>query len=261
MAQYATMAQMIESLLPRWRSVSRAERACIAVIVLALAIVPLLPSVAQDPVYHRFADRREWLGVPNAFNVLSNLAFVLVGIAGIAGLLSSARTRHSVATEASLWCIALGLLATSAGSTWYHVDPNDATLVWDRLPMTLAFAGILSAALAQRISERAARIALPLLPMLGIASVLYWHFSGDVAVYGVLQFGGFAALLVLVVATTNASDPFPWWWVIGSYAAAKVMEAADHAIWQASGGVVAGHAFKHFLAALAGAAALRPLRA
>jgi hypothetical protein len=46
------------------------------------------------------------------------------------------------ATDAGLWCIALGLVLTAIGSAWYHRDPNNATLVWDRLPDAV-FAGVL----------------------------------------------------------------------------------------------------------------------
>ncbi len=100
-----------------------------------------MPAIAQDQAYHLFADQRSWLGIPRAADVLSNLAFVLVGLAGIARLASRRRTRFSAATEAGLWCVALGFLCTGAGSAWYHLNPVDATLAWDRLAMTLVFAG------------------------------------------------------------------------------------------------------------------------
>ena len=38
----------------------------------------------------------------------------------------------------------LGFFLTGIGSSYYHWDPNDGTLFWDRLPMTLSFAAILA---------------------------------------------------------------------------------------------------------------------
>ena len=166
--------------------------------------------------------------------MLSNLAFVLVGLVGIARLASRRRARFSAATEAGLWCVALGFLCTGAGSAWYHLNPIDATLAWDRLPMTLVFAGMLGAAIAQRIGPNVARASLVVLFLLGIASIAYWRLAGDLSLYVTLQFGGVAALLVLLLATRRGDDPFPWWWIIGWYALAKLFEAADHAIWEAT---------------------------
>ncbi len=252
---------MTELLFLAWRHLSRAERACLGVLALALAAWAFMPAIPQDPAYHRFADQRPWLAVPRAADVLSNVAFVLVGLAGIARLASRGRPRFSVATEAALWCVALGFLCTGAGSAWYHLNPNDATLVWDRLPMTLVFTGVLGAAIAQRIGANVARVSLAVLFELGIASIAYWHLTGDLSLYLTLQFGGVAALLLLLLTTRSGDDPFPWWWIIGWYALAKLCEAADAAIWEATNGAIAGHALKHLAAAVAGAGAFRPLNA
>jgi len=242
-----------------WRRPSRPERICLAVFALALVIGWLLPVIPQDQGYHRFADQRSWLAIAHAADVLSNLAFVAVGVAGIAGLASGERARHSAATEASLWCVALGFLGTGFGSAWYHWNPNDATLALDRLPMTLVFAGVLGAALAQRIGQNLARASLAVLSLLGLASIVHWRATGDLSLYVTLQFGGIAALLALLAATRRGDDPFPWAWVIAWYGLAKLAEAADHAVWTATGGLLAGHTLKHLLAAAAGVAALMPL--
>ena len=245
----------------RWRRLSGPERACLGVLALTLAAWTLMPVITQDPAYHRFADQRDLLGIPRAADVLSNIAFLLAGLAGITRLASRRRARFSTATEAGLWCIALGFIGTGVGSAWYHLEPNDATLGWDRLPMTLVFAGVLGAAIAQRVGANFAWISLCFLIPLGIASVAYWRLAGDLSLYVTLQFGGLAALPVLLVASRRRDDPFPWWWIIGAYALAKLFEAADQTIWEATNGMIAGHALKHLAAAAAGIAAFRPLRA
>jgi hypothetical protein len=251
---------MTELLFLPWRHLSRAERACLAVLFLALAAWTVMPVIPQDPAYHHFADQRPWLGVPRAADVLSNAAFLLVGLFGIARLASRDRRPLSSATEAGLWCLALGLVCTAAGSAWYHVNPTDATLVWDRLPMTLVFTGVLGAAIAQRVGANVARVSLAVLFELGVVSIAFWHMTGNLSLYLVLQFGGVAALLLLLLSTRKGDDPFPWWWVVGWYALAKVVEAADRPLWDATGGLVGGHALKHVFAAAAGAAAFIPLR-
>jgi len=250
---------MAEGLLALWRRLGRGEKVCLGVLLAALVAWTLMSRIAQDPAYHGFADQRSWLGIPHAANVLSNLAFLAVGAAGIGGLALPRRTRFANATEAALWCIALGFVATSIVSAWYHLAPNNATLVWDRLPMTLIFAGLLSTAIAQRTSAKLGVVALAALLPLGIASVLYWHVTGDLSLYVILQFGGIVALVMLLVLTQRGDDPFGWWWILAWYALAKIAEAGDQLIWNATGGLVAGHALKHLLAALAGVAVFLPL--
>lgn len=251
---------MSELLFLAWRRLSGPEWTCLGALALALSVWTVMPGITQDPQYHSFADQRHWLGIARTADVLSNAGFVLVGMLGVVRLVSTPRQRLSRATEASLWCVALGFLGTGAGSAWYHLNPNDSTLVWDRLPMTAVFGGILGTALAQRVSEDVARFTLALLLEIGVASVVYWHVTGDLTLYLMLQFGGIAALVLLLLSTRRGDDPFSWWWLIGWYALAKVLETADDTIWRATHGLVAGHSLKHLAAAVAGATLLMPLR-
>jgi hypothetical protein len=252
---------MTELLFLPWRHLTRAEQIGLGALLLTLAVWAMLPAIPQDPSYHLFADQRQLLGISHAADVLSNAAFVLVGLYGIARLAARDRAKLPAATEAGLWCLALGLVCTGIGSAWYHLDPDDVTLAWDRLPMTLVFTGVLGAAIAQRIGQNVARVSLAVLFELGVASIVYWRMSGDLSLYLTLQFGGVAALLLLLLLTRRGDDAFPWWWVIAWYGVAKLAEAADQVIWQATDGFLAGHMLKHLAAAVAGAAALSPLRA
>src|SRR5262245_46993879 len=158
---------MTELLFLHWRNLSRGERACLATLALMLAAWPLLPAFPQVQSYHSFADERAWFGIPRAADVLSNVAFLAVGLYGIVRLLARDRARFPAATEASLACVAVGFVLTGIGSAWYHLAPSDRTLVWDRLPMTVVFAGVLGAAIAQRIGQNVARVALAVLFELG----------------------------------------------------------------------------------------------
>jgi len=250
---------MTELLFLQWKHLGRGEKLCLGVLLAALLAWAFMPPVAQNPAYHAFADQRAWLGIPRAADVLSNIAFLAIGALGVARLVSPRRARFARATEAGLWCVALGFVGTAIGSAWYHVDPNDATLVWDRLLMTLIFTGLLGASIAQRIGENVARVGLAVIFELGIASVLYWHVTGDLSLYLTLQFGGIVALVLLLLLTRRSDDPFVWWWVLAWYALAKLAEAGDEAVWNATGGLIAGHMLKHLFAAVAGAVVFAPL--
>lgn len=104
----------------------------VSLMAVSFAGLSLLPPIPQDPHYHEFADQRTLLTIPNFWNVVSNLPFVLVGGAGLR------KFRHDP-IPAMLF---LGILLTGFGSAYYHWYPNDDTLFWDRLPMTLVFMAI-----------------------------------------------------------------------------------------------------------------------
>jgi len=92
-------------------------------------MVSLSPP-GQDPDYHRFADQRGFLGIPNFLNVTSNIAFLLVGIAGVAFV--ARRPPSHRAAWLTFW---MGVSVISVGSGYYHVNPDNRSLVWDRLPI------------------------------------------------------------------------------------------------------------------------------
>src|ERR1700746_1848008 len=57
--------------------------ALLVLMVMSLAVLLLLPPIPQDQSYHQFADQRTLLGIPNFWNVVSNLPFLVVGAAGL----------------------------------------------------------------------------------------------------------------------------------------------------------------------------------
>ena len=64
-----------------------------------------------------------------------------------------------------------GVALTALGSGYYHLAPDNARLVWDRLPMTIGFMGLLAAVLAERVSVPVARrLFVPLLASVRRAS-------------------------------------------------------------------------------------------
>jgi hypothetical protein len=237
---------------------SPGETACAAVVAAAVAAWTLLPPIQQDQAYHLFADRRALLGIPNALDVLSNAGFLLAGLWGLFRLRSTPIELPTM-TRRALSVFFAGLLLTAFGSSWYHLHPSDATLVWDRLGMTVAFAGVLAAAISQRISERAATPMLYALLASGVGSVLYWSETGSLSAYVLIQFGGMLAFLGLLVLARKQDDVLPWGEVLIWYGLAKLFESADQWLWTLTSGVVAGHALKHLAAAGAGFAIARAL--
>ncbi len=225
---------------------------------LAVVIAWWVPPVPQDLAYHRFADTRPLLGVPNGLDVLSNLAFLFAGAVGLRRVLSRGRVVFVDARERWPWAVFFtGLTLTALGSAWYHLAPDNARLVWDRLPMTVGFMGLFAAMLAERIGPRVGVILLGPLLAAGAGSVLWWHWGelagrGDLRPYGLVQFFPMLAIPLLAwLYPPRYTHGGYWGLAVLCYALAKVFELADAQV-LALGNLTSGHALKHVMAALAG---------
>jgi hypothetical protein len=223
------------------------EWALLVALFAPLALFFAVGPVAQDPRYHAFADGRALLGVPNFANVASNVFFLIFGLAGIAVAL-----RRRAGASASWLVMFAGAALVSAGSSYYHASPNDGTLVWDRLPMTLAFMGLLVALIAEHVSAALERKLLVPALMAGVFSVLWWHFTGDLRLYVWVQAAPLLAVIVLPAAYP-ARYSHRGWLVCAFvfYALAKAAESSDAAIFDFTGGWLSGHSLKHIAASFA----------
>jgi len=229
-----------------------------ALAIASLAAALSLPPVPENPAYHQFADAREILGIPNMWNVLSNLAFVLVGAAGLTFLASAKGAAGFVDTRERLLYVVfyLSILLIGLGSAWYHLAPSHVTLTWDRIPMAVAFMAFLSITFAERISVRlGVWLCIPLL-LAGVASVIHWHFSelagrGDLRFYALAQFFPMLAVPLMVLLFparyTRSGDMLG---VLACYVLAKVFEFLDTQIFDLTG-IISGHTLKHVTAATA----------
>jgi hypothetical protein len=160
----------------------------------------------------------------------------------------------------------LGIASTSAGSSWYHLAPDNARLVWDRLPMTIAFMALFAAMISERIDLRAGlRWLVPLL-LVGLASVLYWHWTeqsgaGDLRPYAAVQFFPLLAIpLLLLLFPARYTRTGDIWVALAWYALAKLFEELDGPIYDLSARIVSGHTLKHLAAAASAWTFLRMLR-
>jgi hypothetical protein len=229
----------------------------LAFTLLVTAAALLLPAMPQPLDYHQFSDTRRALGIDNFFDVMSNLAFLLAGISGFIIILSG-RTRFEYPGERWPWLTFFaGILLTAAGSGYYHLSPDNETLFWDRLPMTIGFMGLVSAQIVDRISVRIGLVLLAPILLIGAATVVYWilserHGAGNVLPYALLQAYAVFVLLLMAILNpsryTRASDLY---FIFGWYVLAKLLETFDGQV-LAYSHLVSGHTLKHLAAAAAG---------
>lgn len=225
------------------------ESALVLVLVLPLVLLFNGDPIAQDPRYHALADGRTLLGVPNFLNVASNFAFLLVALPGLQ--LAFSRSRPGAWRS---WAVFFGGLALVCfGSAWYHWAPTSGSLVWDRLPMTFAFMGLFVAVLSEHVGEKVERRLLAPAIVLGVASILWWHYANDLRLYVWVQASPLLiALLLLTAFPARYSHRAYLLYALGLYILAKIFEIYDREIFVWTAQAVSGHTVKHLLAAGSG---------
>jgi hypothetical protein len=206
-------------------------------VLAALAIAGtflFVPVFQQNPDYHHFADSRSIAGIPNFWNVVSNLPFLLIGV------LSLATIRRNVPAT----FFGIGLVLTAFGSSLYHLAPNDGTLLYDRLGIVIAVVPLIA-----MLAEEHELAVLVIAEAIGIGSIVWWELNGDLRLYGVVQF--FPGLLILVLpllVRSRYSHRAILGFVLVFYAIAKACELYDRQMFDALQ-FVSGHTLKHLAAA------------
>ncbi len=228
----------------------------IVLAAILIAAVFFIDPVPQDPSYHAFADTRSLLRVPNFWNVMSNIPFLLVGGAGV--YYSRSKNRPGMMPELHFAYLVLftGIFLTGFGSAYYHYAPSNDTLVWDRLPMTLGFMGLITIIVGEHISLPAARRMLIPLLIVGVGSVFYWSVTeargaGDLRPYAIVQFLPMLLIPLILLMYRSIYDKVDFlWFVIILYALSKVFEYFDFSVYE-MGQLISGHSLKHIVAAIA----------
>lgn len=243
---------------------SKAPVLLIAVAIVIAIIAVLLPPIPQPLDYHNFADQRGWLGIPNFGDVISNLPFAIVGLAGLILLFGSTPPPFSDSREKWIYTVMFaGLILTAIGSAYYHLSPDNARLVWDRIPIMIVFMALLAAVTAERVGVTAGLWLFPVLQAAGVGSVLLWraselHGHGDLRFYAAVQVYSILVLLAMLLVRPRYTRGSDFAIVVFLYVLAKILEEADRQVF-AFGRLVSGHTLKHIAAAAASYWILRML--
>ena len=165
--------------------------------------------IQQKESYHNFADARCACAVPNVWNVVSNLPFLLASLPG-----------GDDAPPPWKQAFSIGLIMTAFGSSYYHWRPSTRRLVFDRLGMSVCFGSIIHRSHSPTYFPDDY---LWLIICLSVMSVLDWAWTGDLRLYIACQYGGILSIILCAERE--------WWTPVGLYVAAKVCERFDREIY------------------------------
>jgi hypothetical protein len=220
-------------------------------VLTTITIFIFMKPIPQDVTYHHFANDTIVIGIANCWNVLSNLGFMVIGLLGINFLIKNKMNNLII------WTLFAGVFLTGIGSAYYHYAPSNATLVWDRLPMTIVFTSFFALIYGWCFSIKTGFKIWLVSLVAGIYSVFYWQyteheFRGDLRLYAIVQFLPIL-LIAIIVATNFKKHTFllqPISMMVLWYVIAKLLEHFDMAIFETTK-IFSGHPIKHLAAAVA----------
>lgn len=206
-------------------------------------------TLTFDPIAYtsHFADTETCLGVPNFWNVVTNLGFLLIGVMG---LRRAAETPPLLKNLGILFNLAL--IGTAFGSAYFHWETTPHRLFWDQLPMSLGFGSFVGMVVADRVDLVWGKGLAVLLWLLGPWSVWNIYYGdGTTQYYLSIQFGSLIISAILLLLMPRGSlRTAPIFFGIGVYILAKVFESFDAEIF-AKLGFISGHSLKHLAASIA----------
>ena len=216
----------------------------------------LVEPVAQPKKYLQFADQRMLLGIKNFWNVVSNLPLILLGICGVVMACKRQLVHDNCSVTPVYLTLFTAVIFTGIGSIWFHINPTNQTLFWDRLPMAVVFMSLITALFAEYLGRPLQKILFYPLLLTGAGSVIYWHITeslgrGDLRPYLLVQFLPILFLFMLMAISrsrfTRSRDILV---ILFCYGMAKLTEYLDQQIFAATT-LISGHTLKHLLAAAA----------
>jgi len=230
--------------------------ASVSITLISIAVIVgvfFIKPIPQDLAYHNFIDNKDMIGIPHFWNVMSNVPFLIVGVMA---LMQFKKLKIIAEMGIAYRLLFFGIALVAFGSGYYHLNPDNHTLVWDRLPMTIAFMSLFAIIISEFIDARLGAILLFPLILVGVASVFYWQWSelngmGDLRFYALVQFLPILLIpIMLLMYSSKYSHISGYWWLLLFYVAAKALEYYDSQVFELLGGLLSGHSIKHVAAAL-----------
>jgi len=220
----------------------------------AIVATWIMDPIPQNPAYHLFADTRYNFGIPNFYNVITNMPFVIIGIIGI---IRVSRSNANNPFNLIYSILFVGILLTGIGSSYYHLSPDNRSLVFDRMPMTIVFMSFLSAIISEYINRRVGLWLLFPLITTGIVGVLYWYYTemfgtSDLRFYALIQFYPVVMIPIILFLFKKPDlneQLIIFLAIVVWYIVAKLFEHFDYIIFQFTG-FISGHSLKHLVAAI-----------
>ncbi|XP_057427704.1 uncharacterized protein LOC130721175 isoform X2 [Lotus japonicus] len=234
--------------LRRWKK----TRVLFAAFLCCISFFLFTPKIPRSLNHHRFADLRNLLGVPNTLNVITNFPFLVVGVLGL--VLALEGGVFNISSQAEVWAWVLfyaGILGYAFGSTYYHLKPDNNRVLWDMLPMMVAYSSLFSSLVVERIGKCIGLCCMCALLLSAFICVIYERLCDDIRLCLMFQFIlPLAIAAVSLVYRSNYTDSRYWLSSIGIYLLGKFVAVVDRKLYRVNNYVISGHSLEHLCLAL-----------
>ena len=177
-----------------------------------------------DPHYHNFADKKKYT------DILTNLPILIAGYY----ILSFQNQKLKI--------LGIHVILLSIASTYYHIKPNNNTILVDLLTISL-----ISALLIMYLLDIQNNHIKILLYLSGIASVLYWKCTGNLLPYSILWLSVIFLLLYVYYDTEYRYESLL---IVILIVIIRLVEIYDKQIYKLTNNILSGHSLKHILAGI-----------
>ncbi|XP_061374851.1 uncharacterized protein LOC133317067 [Gastrolobium bilobum] len=223
-----------------------------AALLCCMCFLLFTPRIPRSPKHHQFVDMRNLFGVPNTLNVMTNLPFLVVGVLGF--VLALEGGFFNISSQGEVWGWVLfyaGIAGVAFGSAYYHLKPDDHRVLWDTLPMMVAFSSLLSSLVAERLGQRIGLCCMFALIVAALLCVVYERIYNDIRLSMVFQL--ILPLAIPVIASVYRSKYTHsryWFLSTGIYLLAKFEGVTDRKLYHVNNYIISGHSLEHLCLAL-----------
>ncbi|XP_075672394.1 uncharacterized protein LOC142641920 isoform X2 [Castanea sativa] len=217
-----------------------------------LCLMFATPKIPLSPKHHRYADMRNFLGVPNTLNVITNFPFLVVGVLGF--VLCLQRNFFNIILRGELWGWALfyaGTAGVAFGSAYHHLKPDDNRVMWDTFPMMIAYSSLFSSFMVERMGEKIGLSSLFALLLFAFLSTAYGITYNDLRLCMTFQLIPSVAIPgMMYVFQPKYTHSRYWLFAAGIHVLAKFEGVADKKIYRANRYIISGHSLEHLCLAI-----------
>ncbi|KAL6344687.1 hypothetical protein AAG906_002593 [Vitis piasezkii] len=222
-------------------------RMWVAVCLCWLCLMFATPKIPHSPKHHLFADMRNFLGVPNTLNVITNYPFLVLGVLGFVLCLSG--NFFVISSRAEVWGWALyyaGTTSVAFGSSYYHLKPDDNRVIWDKLPIMIAYSSLFASFIMERVGEMIGLTCLFTLNLVALVGVACERAFNDLRLCMMFQLiPGIAIPAMTFMFTPKYTHSRYWLCATGVYLLAKFESVADNKVYRATWYLISGHSLEH----------------
>ncbi|KAL9810074.1 hypothetical protein AtNW77_Chr5g0095571 [Arabidopsis thaliana] len=218
-------------------------------------IMFITPKVPLDSFrHHIFADKRNFMGVPNTLNVMTNFPFLIVGVLGFVLCIGGSFFNISLNGEIWGWTLFYAGIASLAFGLLFIISnlmttESSGTLC---LFILIAYSSLFSSFLVERAGEKVGLSCLILLLFISCLSVAYARVFNDLRLCMTFQLIPCLVIPVMAVLLPPKYTHSRFWlWATAAYTIAKIEGLADNKIYNANRYIISGHSLEHLCSAVA----------